>query len=120
MKTQNAIFYLFLFIFIFSCKERNIKIPMEIIPKDTMSHIIADLQIIDAAIVINSMNGDSTLPKNIKSFYETVFKKYKVNKTKFKQSMHFYVENIEMLEKIYEDATNILVIKQSEEAIKNK
>jgi hypothetical protein len=85
-----------------------------------MTYLIADLQIIEAAILINSINGDSTLPKNIQSFYETVFKKYKVNKPRFKKSMKFYVENPEMLERIYEDAVNILVIKQSEEAIKNK
>ncbi len=119
-KISGTIYFLFLLFFIFSCKERMIKIPKEVIPKDTMTHILADLQITDAAIVINSINGDSTINRNIKSFYETIFKKYKVNKQRFKQSMEFYIKNPEILEKIYEDATNLLVVAQSEEANKKK
>lgn len=102
------------FFFLFSCspKKKEAAIPGNIIGQDTMAVIIADMHETEAAIthgLISSADTAATLGQ-----YHALFQEKGITKERFDESYKFYIDNPELLIKIYEMALEELSRRQAE------
>lgn len=95
--------------------------PNDLIPKDTFTHILHDMMVVEAYY--------SSQPINIQNFYkkipsamDTVFFKYKVDTTRFNRSMDYYSDRqqelIDMYQNIQDSLTLDAVKLQQKDSIK--
>ena len=88
------------------------KVPSEILPDTTMEKILVEFAIIDAArnLSLSGMN----LPKfKSELFYEATLKQMKIGRDTFNNSLQFYGQHPELLQKIYENAQIQLTKRQA-------
>ena len=92
-----------------SCTERtktSKKIPAGIIGKEKMAQILADIHIAE-----NLTGKDRKIDSNrvkINAYYFAIFDKYHVSSDQFTRSMDFYLGNPDILQEVYENASEIL------------
>ncbi|MBK7964641.1 MAG: DUF4296 domain-containing protein [Bacteroidetes bacterium] len=87
MRKIGIIFILSVFI---SCSKKEVKIPADVIPRDTMIVILAEIHLAEATIqVLNVDVNDST---KIASFglYRYIFSKHNISQDLFKKSFDYY------------------------------
>lgn len=110
---MKKIFCFFIFLMLFSCKE-YIDQPKNLVDKDTMAEIIAELALNDQISFIYQ-------GKNLESGTRFILKNYKVNATDFVESYKYYVVNQNM-KSIVEDAQKILLEKdpKAEKHVRDK
>jgi hypothetical protein len=92
-----------------SCKERvstTKRIPSDIISKEKMAMILADIHIAENMFP-GSAQKDSAQIK-IRTVYETVYKKYGITKKEFDKSLNYYLKNPDRLAEVYDQVTEIL------------
>ncbi|MCI2229389.1 DUF4296 domain-containing protein [Polaribacter sp. MSW13] len=114
---MKKILYFFLLTFLFSCTSNTIfKKPKDLIPKDTMSLVLQEIMIASSSKYVKNIN----LEKNI-NYMSFVYERYKIDSTRFKNSNLYYMSNIDLYQKIFNDVKANLE-KQKEEltALKNK
>ncbi len=81
-----------------SCSKSAIKIPSDVLAKDSMMFIMMDIHIAESGV--KTMNPDSVAINN-KTYYDFIFKKHHVTEEQFRTSLTFYTENPELLQEIY-------------------
>ncbi len=82
-----------------SCNISPIAKPDNLIEEKVMTDILYDLMILDA---IKSQNPYDTIKKNIKP-KEYVFKKYKIDSLQFVKSNQYYISQIDVYKKMYDE-----------------
>ena len=82
-----------------SCNISPIAKPDNLIEEKVMTDILYDLMLLDA---IKSQNPYDTIKKNIKP-KEYVFKKYKIDSLQFIQSNQYYISQIDVYKKMYDE-----------------
>ena len=88
------------------------EVPSEILPDTTMQNIFVEFAIIDAARNISL--GNINLPKfKSELFYEATLKQMKISRDTFNNSLQFYGQHPELLQKIYENAQIELTKRQA-------
>lgn len=101
-------FNLILILILLSCSS-PVPEPKNLIPKDTMAELIADLAINDQMGILNQQGNMET-----NTIY--ILKKHKVNSKQFTESYNYYIANPGTLEDIYNDAQDIIKDKDPEAA----
>lgn len=91
------------FLLLFSCTSPTAK-PKKLIPKEKMAQLVVDFAIYD-----QSYNVSNTT--DLESSTRFVLKKHKITSKEFKESYQYYLTNGNDLEKIYEEAENIIMQK---------
>ena len=76
-----------------------------------MAEVLADIHIAEATIQLAS-SEDDTIHQTYINYYNAVFEKYKITREQYIQSMDYYIKNPLLLQKIYEDVTEILSTKR--------
>ena len=94
MKRLIAIFFL---VALFSCNEKTIEKPEDLIPKDQMVEIIYDMAIINAA---KKTNSSYLINNNIEAM-PFIFRKYNVDSLQFVKSDLYYASVPEEYEAMY-------------------
>ncbi len=94
---KNTISALFFFLAIISCGEKVLEAPENLIPKDKMVDILADLAIITAAKTTNI----SILTKNKVEPTLYLLKKYNIDSMQLVQSDRYYASLPDEYEEIY-------------------
>ena len=113
---RNSIIYS-LVLLLFSCGN-EVDVPSEILPDTTMQKILVEFALIDAAR--NLSLGGVALPKfKSELFYEATLKQMKISRDTFNNSLQFYAQHPDLLQKIYENA-QIELTKRQALLIKNK
>ena len=116
----TAIFILLFSISVYSCSTKNDTIPDDIIPRQEMIAVLIDVQEIEAKIQTQNLGmNDST--KNIAlNYYHDLFKRHHVKSSDFKKSFSYYVNHLDLLNKMYEEVITGISKKQAETAGKHK
>lgn len=101
MKNFN---YFFLFIFLYSCTSNTIfEKPKDLIPKDTMVHLIEDMMIASTARHTKNILKE----QNIR-YMAFVYDKYKIDSVRFQSSNFYYTTKIDLYEEIINEVkTNL-------------
>lgn len=97
-KIESILLAISILFLITSCSESAVKIPDDIIPKDSMVFIMMDIHIAEAGI--KTLPNDS-INLNSKTYYEFIYKKHSITEEKFQKSLRFYTYNPELLQEIY-------------------
>ncbi len=110
-------FILFLFLaFIFSgCYKVNkdiVKKPATLIPKDKMTWILTDMELVEGAVVYNRTHYPEYTGIE-KSYYEVLFDHYHVTKSQIKASLNYYNSQGDEMAKIYDKVLSKLSEEQS-------
>lgn len=110
---KKIAFYL-LFVFFLCCgdpAEENVFIPENILPKEKIAQVITDIHIAEAEINLLAIS-DSTLKRSI--YFKQIFDKHQITKQQYEESLAFYIDHPETLNKIYEQVLNDLSKMQAE------
>ena len=99
-----------------SCKKNKIQPPENLIPRDKMVRIIAEIQFTDA-VLITAENQRKINNSEIPEYYSDLLHRFEITKEQFYSSLFFYSQDLEEFAKIYDDVLLILQDKQSQ--IKN-
>lgn len=90
------------------------EIPEGIIPDTTMSHILVQMTLIDAAYNVSLTDPNSVRFKP-ELFYESCLKKYGYSRVEFINSMQWYSQNTKLLLKVYDQA--LIELSESQSAL---
>lgn len=103
-----AVLFSFLF---WSCDQSAVRIPSDVLPKDTMVNVLMDIHIAEAGV--RTLVTDS-LNYKVKEYYYSIFEKYHITDVQFKTSMRFYTEHPRILEEIYQKMIEKMSEKEAE------
>lgn len=113
IKTLNIFLIFILLSSSCSLEQKEISIPDNVISKDSMVLILADVHIQEA--MINQYSQEGRLMKmNPAKQYQLIFDKYHISKERYDSSYQFYLDNPSLLNKIYENVVIELTKKQTE------
>lgn len=116
---KKIVFPLFALLFC-SCITKNDNVPNDIIPRQEMIAVLIDVQETEAKIQTQNLGmNDST--KNIAyNYYNDLFKRHHIKSSDFKKSFDYYVNHLDILNKMYEEVITGISKKQAEAAGKRK
>lgn len=86
--------------------------PEGIIPDTTMSDILVDFTLVDAAYNV-SLTDPTSVRFKPELFYETTLEKYGYSREEFNRSIQWYSENTKQLLKVYDHALTDLSQRQA-------
>lgn len=78
------------------------------IPKDTMIRILIDMHIAEAMIQSVRRDRDTTVKATIQDYYNTIYQTHHVTEQQFKEAFAYYSQDIETLDKMYDDMQTLL------------
>jgi hypothetical protein len=110
---MNKLFYPLLLIFFISCSSGDVTIPSDVIQKDTMVQVLTDVQIAEASLMFQNSRGMSTVGKAPR-YYQFIFKKHHINEKQFRKSFSFYMDQPELMDKMYGEVINEISKRQAE------
>jgi hypothetical protein len=93
-------------VLVFSCgqKEKPVVIPANILPKEKMARVLTDFHLAEAGAEVNFPDSTKREPIN----FQKIFKKDTITQQQYEESLAFYVDHPEILNKVYEEVVNEL------------
>jgi len=85
-------FYFLSFLILFSCQDQ--KEGENIIPKEQFTNILEEIHLKESESQLNRIDNTD---------YQEILSEYNVSKTDFENTLQYYSERPDLLEKIYED-----------------
>jgi len=85
------------------------------IQRDTMVRILIDMHLAEAMIQSVRRDRDTTVKATIQDYYNIIYQTHHVTGQQFKEAFAYYSQDIETLDKMYDDM-QILLSKMEEEA----
>ncbi len=103
---KRHIIFCFITVFI-ACnsKEREAAVPANVLPREKMIEIMVEVNITEAALNLNYLNDSKV--RDTKE-YEDVFKRKKVSKEQYDESLKYYTEHPDDLIQMYDEVLNEL------------
>ncbi|MBN2175336.1 MAG: DUF4296 domain-containing protein [Bacteroidales bacterium] len=103
---QILIFLLLLGYIITGCTSKIDEVgppPPDLIPRDTMVNIIADIHLMDAIMQNAQKRGDDQLENKKIILYESIMEKHQITRDQFESSLEYYEQNLDVIDAIYAD-----------------
>lgn len=111
LKLKNLFYILFvILLMVSSCSSlssEDIDTPADLIPRDKMIIILADMQISEAFLDDLRKTGVRTSDSSL-LYFQKVFKKNQVSPLDFENSLLYYKKNLEQMDMIYTDVVTRL------------
>lgn len=94
--------------------EKKIDAPADLIPRDSMVNIMADLMLMDAIVFFEQRKG--TLKTNDINFYihNSIMEKYLITREQFEDSFMYYQHDLVEFDKLIADVITRLTILKTE------
>lgn len=108
---MRLIIFLFLISILFSCEAEE-EIPENLISKDSMVNILIDVHIAEGKTTQSGLPRDSALAY-YRFLEDEIFEKYDIDSARYNMSMHYYTEQIDVLDEIYEVVLDSLNLKSA-------
>lgn len=100
---------------VISCDHFDSDTPKEVLQRDTMAVVLADVHMAEAIMFVRNIYGDQG-NQAVASHYEQIYKAHHITKQQWELSYKYYAERPEELNKIYDEVLNILNKKEVEAA----
>jgi len=114
---KNLLFLFSALILLSSCytthEEDKISAPVNLIEKDTVILILADIEIAESALRQKQNLGRETDDLQ-ELYYHAIFTKYEVTRGQYDSTMAYYRQDLETIDEIYEEVINRLSVIESE------
>ncbi len=102
----------FAVLILFSCSNKPIDTPKNILTKTEMVPVLVDMHLVQAVVGVNQQSD--SLRYSINDYVSSIFKLHHITKEKYDSSLQFYTAHPELLDEIYAEVINELSKKQSE------
>ena len=96
-----------------SCSKKQVVVPENVIPRDSMILMLTDVHIAESTIQIRNLGRSDTTRQEAYARYRYIFNKYKVNDERFRESFEFYRSQPEYFHKMYDEVLARLSEKQA-------
>jgi hypothetical protein len=104
IKNYKRIVQLAIVLLLFGChsvqKGHITPVPDNLIPKDKMTSILVDIQLIEASIKTDTYHRQNA-DYFTKYYYSYIFDKYKISQKNFEESLNYYQQNLEEFDAIF-------------------
>ena len=98
-----------------SCSgKQETRIPGDILAKEKMAEILADIHIQEAALSLNLASRDSS-SDSVEPLYLSVLKKHGVEQPLYDESFSFYSKHPELMNALYEEVITMLSKRKAKE-----
>ena len=97
--------FLILLCLLLACAEEKENIPQDILSEKEFVVVLKDVHLAEANFELQKNKGLENAKNELSNLYTSIYKKHNVSEEKFKETLNFYAQNPEKLERIY---TNIL------------
>ena len=87
MKKIGIVLMLSLF---FGCSKKEVKVPADVIPRDTMIVVLAEIHLAEASIQVLNVEVKDSLKAVSFGLYNYIFSKHKITQELFKKSFDYY------------------------------
>ena len=95
--------FLILLCLLFACAEPKENIHQDILSEIEFAVVLKDIHLAEANFELQKNKGLEKAKNELSNSYTSIYKKHNVSEEKFKETLNFYAQNSEMLEKIYTD-----------------
>ena len=106
--------YFILVIILLSCSGEQ-DVNENIIHKDQFTNILERIHLIESEFQLNRINNTDIHQNKLADDYQEIFSEYNVSKTEFENTLQYYSERPELLEKIYEEI--LLTLKEKRDQL---
>lgn len=103
---------MFFSLLFFSCSEKQVTIPENVINQKEMASILTEIHLSQAAFGDQSLNDSLKFSQN--DYITFILKQHKVEKDSFLNSLKFYSNHPEILESVYDSVITTLSKLQGE------
>lgn len=107
---RGQILFASIVLFLASCQS-NTEIPKGVLPEETMTKILVDVNLLEGALKANFILADSA-KKVAPTLYEEIYERYDTDAATFQKSITWYFEHPELLEEIQKDVVAELLLKE--------
>ncbi|HSZ25826.1 MAG TPA: DUF4296 domain-containing protein [Cytophagaceae bacterium] len=110
---KNYLFISILSILLFSCKEKPLVIPDNILTKDKMVGVLIDVHLLEAIISGKNISRDSSIL--LYSLYEkNLFRKHNITDSIYRKSFEFYSNQPDLINTIYLQVVDSLSLREGQ------
>jgi len=99
---MKLIFFILLWL-LFACAEPKENIRQDILSENEFVVVLKDIHLAEANFELQKNKGMDKAKNKLSNSYTSICQKYNISEEKFKESLNFYAQNPEILEKIYTD-----------------
>ena len=96
-----------------SCRQETTALPKDLISREKMIQVLADVHITEAAIYYKNGHGDK-VDNKAPEYYQYIFSKQGITEKQFRESFDYYLHQEAQLDKIYEDVITEISRRQAE------
>lgn len=97
---------------LFACGEKQTKAPDNLVPRDQMVQILADIHIAEAQIENKIFYPDTAIMTfNLKE--KEIFRKHDVTEEKFRETYQYYKDNLKEMDALYEIIVDTLSLRET-------
>lgn len=100
-------FIIIVLFFLLSCNQNS----DNVLSQKEFTNLLVDIHIADGYVVEKAL-FDKNLKNDSLSYYNSVFKKYNINRTDFDKNIDYYTQDFEKFEKIYSNVVKIIKEKE--------
>jgi hypothetical protein len=117
MKMRNILLLMMVLLLLSSCYSihgnETLPPPKSLIDQEKVVMILADIEVAESALRQKQNHGHEI--DNIKeTYYRTIFNEYEVTREQFDSSMTYYKQDLDVMDKIYEEVITRLSVMESE------
>ena len=87
--------------------------PTGILSEREFSNTLKEIHLAEAIFELNKSKGLENAKNTLANNYQSIYKKYNIDDSAFSESLDYYAENPEKLEKIYTDVLKQLTEERS-------
>jgi hypothetical protein len=110
---QKYFFWVSIVLFLVCCQQPiSDKAPENLLSKEKMSNILADMHMIESMSMQHPRGGDTNVVQ-LHTYYEDIYKHHQVTETDFKTSYDYYLHHPVLLDSVYSDVITLLSSKEA-------
>ncbi len=109
---MKKLFYILFCFSVLACSKKQAKAPANLIPKETMVQILADVHIAEAQIETQVIYPDTAIMAfNYKE--KEIFRKHGVTEKEFRKTYQYYKDNLKEMDALYEIIVDTLSLRET-------
>ena len=95
------------------CNKKEEKKPAEILSRESMVAVLADIELVEANILLRNLGYTDSTKKQAYGYYKFVLLKHHLTPEGFQKSFKYYTDRPEEMSKMYTDVLTVISQKQA-------
>jgi hypothetical protein len=99
---RKLLLFIIAFTFLQSCEKKPLVVPADVLTKDTMIAVLADVHLAEAMLQLQNLGRNDSTRAIAVGYYKTVYAKHNITQQQFDNSFRFYLKQPEILSVMYD------------------